>query len=399
MFMGKNILIIGNGFDLYHKLPTRYTDFLTFSNEWDTFKDKYEYYCNSINSKIEQSDYDPTAQFTVPLGSYGQLTNESIIAFADHAYCFDTSHIQYLNEHLNSNIWIQYFRTTNYQKEGWIDFEKEVENILVYVEKYYNEILPNYAGKIVSSYIHPDEHNILNIITAHASTPYKSLHHSLLNPHDIFPQDLAKQKSALLDSLKQELDILNKCLGIYLAEFVCRLKCLKYSEQIRELSDVYLLNFNYTYTYKTVYGGIKLAEIHHIHGCLGEENLVLGISDTFTDSLDYVYFQKYFQRIQKRTGNSYRHWLNQTTSSLKDTSSIVYIMGHSLDMTDKGMLQYFFFSPYIEQIIIFYHNQSSYENEIINLVRMFGQDYIIEQTGIERIKFKKLEAAVDGSLR
>ena len=28
-----NILIIGNGFDLYHDLPTRYTDFLTFVSD------------------------------------------------------------------------------------------------------------------------------------------------------------------------------------------------------------------------------------------------------------------------------------------------------------------------------------------------------------------------------
>ena len=397
--MGKNILIIGNGFDLYHNLPTRYTDFLTFTNEWETFKNKYESYLNPKTGKIEQSEYDPIAQFLVPLGSYGVLTNESIIAFAEHALCFEESHIQYLNEHLNSNVWLKYFKTTNYQKEGWIDFEKEIEYVLAFIEKYYYRILPNSVEKIINMSIQPNECTILNTITAHAPSPYKNLHTSLLHPSDIYPEDLKKQKSALLKSLKQELDILNKCLNIYLGEFVGRLKCSTYSEQIKELSEVYLLNFNYTYTYKTIYGGRKLSEIHYIHGCLGEENLVLGISDTFTDNLDYVYFQKYFQRIQKRTGNSYRHWLDQTTNNLNDTSSTVYIMGHSLDITDKGMLQFFFLSNHIEKIVIFYHNQSSYENEIINLVRMFGQDYIIEQTAIERIQFKKLEPAVDGSLR
>lgn len=397
--MGKNILIIGNGFDLYHNLPTRYTDFLIFTNEWETFKNKYESYLNPKTGKIEQSGYDPTAQFLVPLGSYGVLTNESIIAFADYAFCFEESHIQYLNEHLNSNVWLQFFKTTNYQKEGWIDFEKEIETVLAFVEKYYNRILPNSVGKILSTVLQSTECTLLNTITAYAPAPYKNLNTGLITLFDIYPEDLKKQKLALLESLKQELDILNKCLGIYLDEFVGRLKCSTYSEQIKELSEVYLLNFNYTYTYKTVYGGRKLSEIHYIHGCLGEENLVLGISDNFTDNLDYVYFQKYFQRIQKRTGNAYRHWLNETTNSIDDTSSTVYIMGHSLDITDKGILQFFFLSHYVEKIVIFYHNQSSYENEIINLVKMFGQDYIIEQTAVERIKFKKLEPAVEGCVR
>lgn len=32
-----NILIIGNGFDIYHGLPTRYTDFLFLARNWDYF--------------------------------------------------------------------------------------------------------------------------------------------------------------------------------------------------------------------------------------------------------------------------------------------------------------------------------------------------------------------------
>lgn len=65
--MGKNILIIGNGFDLYHRLPTRYTDFLTFSNEWDYFMQQYDNYRNSQIKDKEQKGPDTSLQFTIPL--------------------------------------------------------------------------------------------------------------------------------------------------------------------------------------------------------------------------------------------------------------------------------------------------------------------------------------------
>ena len=36
-----DLLIVGNGFDLYHGLPTRYTDFLKFISYWSIFWDNY----------------------------------------------------------------------------------------------------------------------------------------------------------------------------------------------------------------------------------------------------------------------------------------------------------------------------------------------------------------------
>ena len=41
--MQNKILIIGNGFDLYHKLPTGYKDFLFFAKNWKIFKDNIGY--------------------------------------------------------------------------------------------------------------------------------------------------------------------------------------------------------------------------------------------------------------------------------------------------------------------------------------------------------------------
>lgn len=68
-------------------------------------------------------------------------------------------------------------------------------------------------------------------------------------------------------------------------------------------------------------------------------------------------------------------------------------MGHSLGMTDKEILKEFFLEKYVSEITIFYHSQYAYEQLVISLIDMFGKDFVIEQTGSERVKFVKLKLA------
>ena len=46
------------------------------------------------------------------------------------------------------------------------------------------------------------------------------------------------------------------------------------------------------------------------------------------------------------------------------------------------------------QRLLFYHSQYAYEKLVISLIDMFGKDFVIEQTGIERVKFVELKPAV-----
>ena len=52
--MNNDVLIIGNGFDLYHKLPTRYTDFLVVVENWAEF---WTLYRNNIKIEETENDY------------------------------------------------------------------------------------------------------------------------------------------------------------------------------------------------------------------------------------------------------------------------------------------------------------------------------------------------------
>ena len=98
------------------------------------------------------------------------------------------------------------------------------------------------------------------------------------------------------------------------------------------------------------------------------QNIVLGIEDNDPSNLDTIYFKKYFQRIQKKTGREVFDWFDEEISSSKPI--VTDIFGHSLDTTDKDILMLIFEKS--QYTNIYYYNQADYEQKIINLVRLYG---------------------------
>lgn len=396
--MQNKILIIGNGFDLYHRLPTGYKDFLFFARHWNEFKSEYD----KQDISTEGCLHEP---IEVRLGEKNELTLESLKDFAEHAYLYSVEHIKYLDDHIRDNAWLKYFENVTPPGQNWIDFEAEIYKALQQVEFYYERLLPGIDNDVPMKHM-PEL--MTKVIYTFSDKPekvrngYENLAKSIFRSNrDADPAKLHPNKELLLKAMKEELDVLNLCLDFYLLEFVSVIKCNVYSEQIKEIGDIYLLNFNYTYTFASVYGKRSLLQHHPIHGEAKEENLVLGIpDDSFLKSMDYIYFQKFFQRIQKKTGNFYKEWpVRPEHPTLEDMPAQVYIVGHSLNKVDKGVLKDFFMEQNVESIKIFYHSQSGYENQVVNLVEMFGRDYVIDQIGKGRIIFEELKPPVEGDPR
>lgn len=279
-----------------------------------------------------------------------------------------------------------------------MDFEDEIYNVLKALDFFFEQ-LPNVAkSKHTVDTTLIFNKDIKNIVHNFLQLTDEKFNHSLfgvLSPAMVDEITLRDRKEHLLNKLKKELDTLNECLRLYLLNFVEPIKCDGYSNQIKELGDVKLLNFNYTYTYKKVYG--NLIKMHHpIHGNCLNGGMVLGIpDDSFCNKLEYIYFVKYFQRIQKKAGSFYKEWIQRPfPQTLSDAPCNVYIMGHSLAVTDKGVLKYFLKNEWVIKITIFYHSQNAYEDMVINLVRMFDKDFVIEQIGNGRIEFVNLEDPV-----
>ena len=117
-----NILLIGNGFDLAHELPTKYTTFLTvcdiisgiYTNEPNTYlirklslienyKDMYEL----LKKLIEARD--------IPDDKIDSSDNK----------------ISELYENINGNFWFAYFvHNSLLKRDYWIDFETEISNVI-----------------------------------------------------------------------------------------------------------------------------------------------------------------------------------------------------------------------------------------------------------------------------
>ena len=91
-----NIIVIGNGFDLAHGLPTKYTDFLEF--------------VKVLNNVLEErnKDYDCIDMCNINV-QIKTLIKENI-----------TQQIEQWKSLLNDNFWIEYFLQNDmHGKENW----------------------------------------------------------------------------------------------------------------------------------------------------------------------------------------------------------------------------------------------------------------------------------------
>lgn len=103
-----NILIIGNGFDLAHGLPTTYVDFLNFINTFEN--------CEKRNT-------------------YTYIPLESEEKFTTHIMNMETDIRREFRNLIQDNIWISYFNKIydsrkKEGKDGWVDFECEISKII-----------------------------------------------------------------------------------------------------------------------------------------------------------------------------------------------------------------------------------------------------------------------------
>lgn len=363
-----NILVIGNGFDLAHNLPTRYNDFLSFI-------EKFEMYVSN-----NQLDCSLTSYFNDLKSEKNTLYNE-------------------LNELIHNNCWINHFlnqKNNNVlkNKQNWIDFESEISKVIqtldVAKHKFKSDSYIESNQVILQEY----EYEVLQYVIESCEET------AALQVYLDFDSMETLIKKLLLD-----LNRLIRCLEIYLADYIqSEIYNIKDSINfINELKIRRVLTFNYTKTYEHVYANPDI-KIDYIHGEAKLENdldtcnLVLGIDEYLSDeeknnNVEFIQFKKFFQRIYKRTGCLYKDWIKEhkerkLANSVGTRNVNLYFIGHSLDVTDKDILRELILYDYANTTI-YYHNQESLGRMISNLVKVIGEDELIRRTGgsIATIKF------------
>lgn len=227
---------------------------------------------------------------------------------------------------------------------------------------------------------------------------------------DTFPEDFKDGKA---DELLDGLNRLTRLLEIYLSYYIASTEITKRLPEFSNKKYTHVLSFNYTTTYMRLYDPNKEAQYCYIHGeakensSLSDCNMVLGIDEYQSDcdrnnNNHYVWFKKFFQRINKETSTEYDDWcrrIEEIAVKFQKTNAPqneLFIFGHSLDVTDKDIISRFIMGRNTTTYI-YYYSKDDKAKKIENLVKVIGEDNLIRKTqGSKRtIHFIKTEKAID----
>lgn len=423
-----NILLIGNGFDLAHGLPTKYKDFLTFVRMIKKIINRIV-----IENKIPKNDKE-FKKWTDDIKDLGNV-NEKLLFATDFSQSISKSESEirlgirdYIIDFFNTgnmavrknliycihkNFWVEYFlQCPMYQKENWIDFESEISVVIQSIDTDIknNDLRLDDGASVVSNiYLKKFFH--------------KQLPSAVLNYGQKIQVITYKE---IRDILYQDLNRLIRAFEIYLCEYVEKIEIEKYTDEIKNCGIDHVISFNYSHTYQKLYGKLRNTEYDYIHGEVRNDstvetnNMVLGIDeylhkDDKDQEIDFIAFKKYYQRIYKETGSEYKNWVDEIKCSryanevsLREqfpkqipyekfnSKHKLYIFGHSLDITDRDVLRDLILNDNV-YTKIYYLNKSVMGQQIANLVKVIGQDELIRRTGgsTKTIELKLQQDMVD----
>lgn len=327
------ILVIGNGFDIDHQLPTSYKDFLIFckcilqEKVSKDNKEKYDYLLLDIRSYLSEND----------ISTFNDLIRNNTL-------------IVYLYERMSSN--------------NWVDFETELYKIISSLTCIEDEL----KKSNLYSYVLPNNHVAKQVLSDFGFG-------SAFIQGSINKVKLEAIKQSIYSNYKD----LSKALELYISIYINKKLVQVYSPNVLRFDPDKVICFNYSNTFERCYlAGVKKTDIHYIHGKANQNSnnseIVLGISSNITTNI-FTCFEKYYQRIVYKTGNDYKKWINSANENNRKNEIVFF--GHSLDPMDKEIIIDLIDNPN-SHIIIYYYDQNSLEGIVQNLSIIFGKDKITE---------------------
>ena len=351
-------LVLGNGFDIDHELPTKYKNFLCFVEAVrgsQRLRGKVDALPSTVDTELKKYIYN--------------------LFFLDDKIDIKSEVLSLLE----SNIWIDYFLEVKGEfGENWIDFETEISQLVQELENVKDYVIDEMKSGSKNIDVPELMTKRLNKLSPCAVNLYK----------DGNEKDIHDFVSKLVDDLKRMIRLLE----IYLSDYVQAIKIAYFSPDIYALNPDRVISFNYTNTYEKLYSYKKsFIKYNYIHGkALSDSsvdtcNMVLGIDeyldgDRKTQKTEFIQFKKYFQRVHKKTDCEYVYWFDKELRPEKNGKEReeVFIFGHSLDITDGDVLSTIINCPNT-YVTIFYHDDVDYGKQIANLVSLLGQDILLSK--------------------
>jgi hypothetical protein len=377
------ILITGNGFDLFHHLPTKYHHFISIMETIEKFQPSKEATFEDLFGRIFKDKY---------LEDYNSIVENYNVEKIQ----FDKSKIRQIDELLKTNLWYIFFKNV-IDIETWIDFEIEVENILKQLSILLKSETPqfkkvNYYRDVPVNYF---DFNLLGIIEQ--KTEEKEVF-SIPDKY-VDKRKLGIKSERILRDLSSSFDdfiiIFNRYLVDIVSIFYPQIK-QKPIIPFQLMDEIY--TFNYTPTLERFYN-VEKSKVVYLHGKINEvdkiQNLVLGISDVSSEiKASKMYdFTKYYQKVRKNSNHKFIEIPKK--ESYLDNETIFYIIGHSLDESDKEYIAELFKFLGLDlgknaKICVFYHNLNDKESKLKNLFSIIDKEIIVNMNKDKRLYFVKL---------
>ena len=421
-----NILIVGNGFDLSHYLPTKYDHFMVAMGaieNWDEQKGEMQF-DDLFGSLYEKENYF----FKYTKAMY--QTDEIKIS---------TEQVKELKQKLKENVWYQYFSDHVREIKTWIDFEQKIEEALIYTTHFLdkiNEVSLNEnklervirtsgykASDYDNKFIYLGEkmcHVLCSIVLLNKdyynfgydyngrfrkeiATEETNSHEYVISSKFIrsFSNYDIYNNEGGLNFLNNQLDSFILIFNLYLELFIKTLTPIV--DLIEDFNFGFvdkIFSFNYTNTYIKFYDAS--VDTDFLHGSCGEnQNIVLGISELKGDllrNLKAYGFTKYHQKLFKNTDYQFlsedrniQKILNfwkvikernlAITLAEKERHIInIFIWGHSLDISDEIYINEVFSlndgNYFNTNVIIYYFDNHAKFNLLTNLLHILGKEKV-----------------------
>lgn len=407
------ILVLGNGFDLAHYLPTKYDHFMTAMQA-------------IVKSQNKEINFDEL--FADYLKNNDEFFLRAKELYKTDEFKLSESLVNNFKENLENNSWFQYFskylENTSNGIETWIDFENEIEKALVDVIKILNKQDNN--DVVINNYtIHSNDYRLFakNInMTGYTAilesfkimsfysknnSYYASSHIDILNRYG--NQYTSYNFNRIFKTMSKQLNDFKEIFSLYILEVIEKLQPKKpfIIPKGLDISLSAVFTFNYSDSFQRFYRPSPgaISKVQHLHGNAKVGNIVLGIDDLNDELKPYkIYdFVKTHQKIISNTdynflGDVALHINNKpfgidSRNRDKYPPYEIIIWGHSLDISDKEYIKDIFNintnlnSPEVYLIIWYY---GAPHNSLANLIHIMGKDIIQNWVKKGWLKFEKM---------
>jgi hypothetical protein len=374
------LVIIGNGFDLAHGLPTSYKDFIDdyWENVIQECKSKDVYEDDLFSLKLNKKSIGPQ-------GTY-ELVND--VKCYKTLKLFTIKNGKYCYQDFKNKFFLCLSDVST--MENWVDIENLYYKKLKEITK--SDSLPITQKKIRTIILNQEFEQVKNLLERYLKEKVEEKYDFRLHRNNPFIDLLLPEFINRFDENR------------YLKEFKSgdHLYVREFLEKIGEKNGLttYFLSFNYTKVVEQYYNVFAFnKQLNYIHGKLkNSANLVnFGFGDEMDD--DYKMIENIDDNEYLRNFKSFKYLQNSNYKNLldfveSDKKFQVYIMGHSCGLSDRTMLNTIFEHPNCISIKIFYHQRKdgtdNYTEIIQNISRHFNKKKLMREKIVNKTLCEQL---------